>query len=112
MNRKFYDNLIIRQDLIAELDLHALDPEECDELIEIIDQTFHHHILDLILTHLPRERHEEFLIQFYSAPHNPELLNYLKSHVSDIEDKITTHASQIKSEILSDIRKSKKTFHL
>lgn len=107
MNRKFFDHLIIREEIVAELNLHNLAPLERDEILDIIDQTFHHHILDLILTHLPREHHEEFLVQYYSAPHNPELLDYLKSHVSDVEDKIINQASQITSEILSDIRKSK-----
>ena len=48
------------EEIIAQLD--GLNSEELAELVKIIDETLRHHILDLILTHLPHERHEEFLI--------------------------------------------------
>ena len=94
------------EEIIAQLD--GLDSEELAELIKIIDETLRHHTLDLILTHLPNQHHEEFLIKFNSDPHDQTLLDYLKIHIPDIEPKLKDHTSKIKAEILRDIRKSRK----
>ncbi|MBI2008220.1 hypothetical protein HYS82_01030 [Candidatus Amesbacteria bacterium] len=47
---KFYDKLIFIDEITSELE----ESEDREELITIIRETFHHHVLDIILTHLPR----------------------------------------------------------
>lgn len=93
------------EEITAELDVPNL--EERRELVKIIDETFRHHALDSILTHLPHEHHETFMSRFHFEPHDHNLLNYLKNHIPDIESKLLNHLSKIKKDILSDIKKSK-----
>ena len=105
MSKIFYDHLILIEEIIPQLE--PLDSESRDELIGIIDATFHHQILDLILTHLPKIHHEDFLTRFHSAPHDETLLNYLEARIDkDIKTEIQSLAQKLKKEILSEIKKS------
>ena len=79
MSKIFYDHLILIEEIIPQLE--PLDSESRDELIGIIDATFHHQILDLILTHLPKIHHEDFLTRFHSTPHDEALLDYLEARI-------------------------------
>lgn len=106
MAKIFYDHLIVFEELIAEL--NSLDNESKQEIIGLMDETLHHHILDTILTHLPKEHHGEFLERFHKAPHDPELLLFLKQYaVVDIEEKIKEKAKKVKRGLLSELKKSK-----
>ncbi|TSC87820.1 MAG: Uncharacterized protein G01um101416_345 [Microgenomates group bacterium Gr01-1014_16] len=101
---KFYDKLILIDEITSELG----ESEDREELITIINQTFHHHVLDIILTHLPHHHHEEFLHLYHQTPHDEALLDYINQRIDkDIKAEIQSLAQKLKSEILSDIRKSK-----
>lgn len=109
MSEVFYYHLINIEEVITELDMHEIESEEKEELLGLIDQTFHHHILQLILDYLPKEYHETFLTHFHHAPYDPELLIFIKERVViDIEAVIKTKADQTKKEILAVIKKSKR----
>ena len=106
MAKIFYDHLVVIDEVTTLLD--SLDTESRNEIISLIDQTLHHHILDTILTHLPKEHHETFLERFHKAPHDPELLVFLKEYaVVDIEKAISEKAKKVKKSLLSEIKKSK-----
>ena len=110
MLKIFYDHLVIREDVITALDAFSLDPREKEELVRLVDSHLHHHILNVILNHLPKDKHPEFMNLFIKTPHDRKLLDYLKTHISiDIESQITTHAVKVKKEILEDIRKSRRS---
>jgi len=108
MNRIFYDHLIQSEEIVAELDGDELEIEEKQELLAIMDETFHQEILKLILDHLPVEQHETFLTRFYQEPYSEKLLDFLKGFASDIEEKIQQQAQEIKKELLAEIRRSRK----
>lgn len=108
MSKVVYDHLVIREEITAEIDLHAIPPEEREELIELVDQILHHNVLNLILSHLPEEHHEEFTKRLVENPADETLLDFLKERVKvDIHDEIKKHAAKIKKEILNDIKKSR-----
>ena len=108
MSKVFYDHLVIREEIDFELNRHALDPQEREELVEIIDQTLHHHILHTILKSLPSDKHSEFVSKFQAAPHDESLLAYLKTHAHpEIEAAIKKQAAKVKREILAEIKKSR-----
>ena len=105
----FFDHLIIIDEAISALDAYDLPSQERAELVGLIHQTTHHHILHVILNHLPKHHHENFLTKFQAAPHDPELLAFLKKEIkADIESEIKIQAKKIKAEILAEIKKSKK----
>jgi hypothetical protein len=109
MPKIFYDYLIRIEEITAELDGQELEITEKEEIINLIDDTFHHHTLNLILSRLPKEHHEHFLTCFHEAPHDPKLLCFLKETVADdIEELIRAEAEKIKKEILKDIKKSRR----
>ena len=108
MTKIFYDHLIIREEITAQLDLHKVDPEEREELLQLVDETLHHTTLNVILNHLPKEHHPEFMSKFHSAPHDESLLDYLQQKITaDIQSEIKIQAAKIKKEILQEIKKSR-----
>jgi hypothetical protein len=109
MSKIFYDDLVIREEITLELDNYQLSKEERDDLLNIIDETLHHHILNLILNHLPKTKHQEFVSRLHARPGDSGLLDFLKTHAgSNIEEDIKSHAAKIKKDILSEIHKAKK----
>ncbi len=109
MAKIFYDHLIVIEEVIAVLDEHKLDSEERKELLQLIDETLHHEILDVIFTHLPKEKHELFLTRFHQAPHDVKLLEFLQEVTAvDIEKEILKTANRVKRFALSEIKKARK----
>lgn len=109
MKTIFYDHLIRVEEIFAVIDDFDITIEEKTEFYNLIDNTFHSHILEIILSDLSVEFHEEFLIMFHQSPHRQELLEFLKQKGSgDIENKIKAGAEKIKKGIFKDIKRSKK----
>jgi hypothetical protein len=112
MSKIFYDHLVIREEIDCELNNYKLDKEEKDELIEIIDQTLHHHILNVILNHLPKDKHPEFISKLHTNPGDDGIMEYLKTQIGPyIEEEIKKQSHKVKQDILSEIRKSKVSKH-
>jgi len=105
----FYEHLINTEEITLTLEGDCLDKVEKEELIGLIDQTLHQQTLEVILDHLPKEFHENFLKMFSKNPYNPHLLAFIKEKVTiDIEKEISEKASKTKKEMLLDIKKSQK----
>jgi len=108
--KKFYDHLVVRDELIVELDKHQLMVEEREELIMLIDENLHHQVLDVVLTHLPKDKHEHFFTKLQADPADETILVFLKESVEiDIEEEIKTRAKKVKYELLGEIKRAKKT---
>src|SRR3990167_8170603 len=109
MAKTFLDHLILIEEVTTELDVYDIDPSEKQELLALIHQTTHQHILNVILNHLPKESHDSFLTKFQPTPHDPELLSFLKKEIkADIESEIRSEAARIKKDLLAEITKSKR----
>lgn len=109
MTKIFYDHLTISEEITVELDKYKLDHQEREEIIQLVDENIHHRVLDIILTHLPKEKHHDFLTKFHSAPHDSNLLAYLKKEVENIEEFIICEAKKVKAEILREFKRAQKT---
>ena len=108
----FYSDLVKLKDLLKELDQFQLSAEERDEVFDLLDDIFHHRILDSLLDILPESHHQDFLDRFARTPHDIDLLEYLRQHTtSDPQAKIITTFEIVKREVLLDIHlaKPKKT---
>lgn len=107
MSKIFYDHLIIIEEITAVLDKHNLSHKERTEILKLIDETLHHDILDIILTHLPKNHHETFLTKFHHAPHDIKLISFLKEATNlDIEKEILNQANKTKKELLLLLRRN------
>jgi len=105
MAKLFYDHLIIIEEVTAVLDGYKLSNKERQEILTLIDQTLHQEILDVILTCLPKERHQEFLIRFNQQPHNSELLSFIKEHSPvNVELAILGRANKVKRKLLKTVK--------
>lgn len=109
MIKIFYDHLVLIEEVVSEIEAWPIEEKEKGELISLVDQTLHQHTLDVILTHLPQDKHAHFLSRFKEAPHDPALLTFLKTEITiDIETEIRKRAQTVKKEILAEIKKAKK----
>jgi hypothetical protein len=99
MAKLFYNHLIIIEEITA---VTGNDPK----LLDLVDQTLQNEILDVILTYLPREKHEEFLQKFHTAPHDITLMQYLADHSPvNMELAILDRANKTKRKLLATIKK-------
>lgn len=109
MSKIFYDHLVGLKEISIELKGYSLQSEEYEELVKIADETLHHHVLNIILTHLPKEKHQFFLETFHTTPHDEKLLEFLKKEATpEIEKAIKKEAQKVKKEILSEIKRAGK----
>jgi hypothetical protein len=109
MAKIFYDHIVKFEEITEELGRYELDAVEIEEIVRIADETVHISVLDVILTHLPKAKHEEFLIKFHDKPHDVSLVNYLEKEAHpEIKKKIAEVAEKAKKEILGEIKKSKR----
>lgn len=108
MSKIFYDHLIVIEEVLEVLDTHELNPKERFELLNLIDQTLHHHILDEILALLPKVSHEEFLKKFHENPSDSSLLPFIREKSkTDVDKAIMNRANQTKKDLIKTIKKSK-----
>lgn len=104
----FYDYLIVLDEVDAEIKATAKTREEKEELWQIVDEIVHHRVMDVILAHLPRESHEEFLEKFTSSPHDQKLIAYLRERMKDdVERIIHDEITKLKKELIQEIHKKK-----
>lgn len=109
MSKIFYDHLVEIEQIKITLLKNGVVAEHLDEMILIIDEHIHHRVLDLILQHLPTDKHESFLKDMYSRPHDPKLIDYLKKAAHpEIESHIKNVVLSIVDEVLREIKRSKK----
>jgi len=109
MSKIFYDHLIIIEEIIAIIDKHSILPSERKAILAHVDELLHNAIMDVILTHLPKKDHEEFLHAFMNAPGSKELLSFLQDRIDvNIEKAILKRVDSVKKTINQLINEDKK----
>lgn len=107
--KTFFHHLVHIDDVVAQIDTYKIDPNDREELSQLVHQIFQNHTLNIILNHLPKDKHREFLDQFKLSPHDAALLDFLKKEIKlDIEAAIRSQSERIKKDLLSEIKKSHK----
>ncbi len=104
IRRVFWDKLIEIDDLQAEIEQYKLPRKEKTELLKVVYQTIDIRILDIVLSSLPKEKHQSFLDRLTKKPKHNKLLKFLKENVENIEDKIQNLAKEVKKEILEKLQ--------
>ena len=104
MAKLFYDHLIIIEEVIILLDQKKTDVKEKEKLLAIIDDTLNHRILNIILTHLRKHHHEEFLKKIAHHPYDSGIMLFLKEKTTvDIEKEIMKTANNVKRSVIKEI---------
>ena len=105
MTNIFYDHLIAFDKIIVILDKHGLTLEEHQEILSIVDQHIHHEVINIILAHLPKDKHAVFLEKFHFDPTNHDLLTYLKTEIdNNFEEKLKKHIDFVLEDVIKEIR--------
>ena len=100
----FYDHLIDWQKLTKGLDSSGVDGPERLELMEHAEHTIHTEVLIVLMTHLPAEKHIEFIDQFHAAPHDVAHLQFITKYANgDVENAVRVRTNQLIEEILQDL---------
>lgn len=108
MNKHFFSHLVEVDDLHSELENLELSDEEKIHILKLIDESIHHTILDAILSELSDEDKKEFLSHLDSENHD-QIWEFVNGKIDNIEDKIKQAASDIKKELHTDIKETKKS---
>lgn len=88
MNLLFFDRLVVLENLDKQIKKRVESSEERQELWKYIDEIIHHTVMGCCLTHLPNDRHSEFLEMFIRSPYDPKLLKYLDKNTKKNMKKI------------------------
>lgn len=113
MPKTFADHLLKKAEIHAHLDLFVTDPDQKKELTELVEDIFTHHLLDTVLTHLPKHHHDTFTDMLKESLSDPKILKFLKEKIDlDIEAEISKVALKLKKDILADIKKCGKLYSI
>lgn len=103
MSSLFYDHLIKLHTLDHQIKSLQLTAQELEELHDSIDQLIQHQVIEIILNVLDQNEHHIFIAKFETAPHDPELLHWLATHIENIEILIQNHIRQLESQLLNHL---------
>ena len=95
----FYDHIVQIDYLMSEVHHLELEVSKKEEIAHLVDELVHHEMVGAILANLPEEYHDEFLERFHAKPHDPSLLEYLKTRVEGMEDKLHQAGEEIREKI-------------
>ena len=108
MSKLYYDHLIVMKDLEIHISKLEITSDEKQKIYQMVDETIHYRITTRVLNELPRVHHEHYLELFTRYPYHPKVMEFLKEHVVDIEDKITQEVKDLEKLFLSDLSGAKK----
>ncbi len=100
----FYDYLVNKTDLLTHIDkLNAPDNHK-GKMKQLVDDIIHQGLVEFILQKLHPHLHHTFLSRVEDAPYDPELIAFLKDHISpDIEKDIQLEADKLIALIKKDL---------
>lgn len=101
----FYDEVVDLQSLTEELALVPMTDQEEAEILFHIDQVIHHEFIDAILSALPAEQHEEFLVLFAQDPASGEHWVYLERYIPDIRQRLSARLGNAQESLREIMRK-------
>lgn len=104
MSHVFYDHLVDWQRLDDAVRGLAIEPEERHQLMEHAEHLIHTEVIMIFVSHLPADKHDEFITRFHSSPHDSTHLHFVVSHTtSDVESAVRQRTTQLIDEILAEV---------
>ena len=96
MSILFYDHLVDKTEVLLFID-HLQEPENHKgKLRQLVDDIIHQGLIEYILQKLHPHQHHTFLTRLEAAPYDPELLGYLKDHISlEFEQDLEKEAEKL-----------------
>ena len=100
----FYDHLIVKTEITDYIDSLEDEDNQKSKARQLVDDIIHQGVMEFILEKLHPKKHKTFLSQVEDRPYDPEIINYLKEHISpEVEAEITGHVEKLIEDIKKDL---------
>lgn len=100
----FYDHLVVKSDVTQFIDSLDEPDNHKGKAKQLVDDIIHQGIIEFILERLDEKKHRTFLQIMDERPYDPEIISYLKQHISpEIEANISARVSKLIEEIKEDL---------
>ena len=104
MSILFYDHLVNKTEVLLFIEKLNQPENHKGKMKQLVDDIIHQGLVEYILQKLHPHQHHTFLSRLEAAPYDPELLNYLKDHISpDIEKELKDQAEKLIADIKKDL---------
>ena len=100
----FYDHLVYKSDIVDFIDSLEEPDNQKGKAKQLVDDIIHQGIIEFILDRLHPSKHQTFLSQVEDRPYDPEIISYLKQHISpEIEAEISSHVEKLLKDVKKDL---------
>lgn len=106
MKKHFYSHLVDIESLKIGLEEMDLSKKERSHLVEIVESSVHHAVLDAVLSELSEKDKKIFLQHLISDEHD-KIWEILNKKAENIEEKIKKAAEDLKEQLHKDIEEAK-----
>lgn len=104
MSLLFYDHLVNKSEILLYIEKLPEPENHKGKMKQLVDDIIHQGLVEFILQKLHPHQHHTFLSRLEAAPYDPELLSYLKDHISpDFEKELEEEAKNLVASIKKDI---------
>lgn len=105
MKKYFYSHLVEIDSIVLELDKLEMTSQERKHLIEIIDSSLYHTIIDAILSELQEEEDKKVFLLNSSSSDHEKVWKHLEKKIENIEEKIISASDKLKKDFFEDVKK-------
>jgi hypothetical protein len=107
MKKHFYSDIVDIESLKIALSEMDLSTKEKSHLLEIVESSVHHVVLDAVLSELSEKDKKIFLAHLISDEHD-KIWEMLNEKSENIEEKIKKAAEDLKEQLHKDIKEVKR----
>lgn len=98
----FYDHLVSKIEIVEHIDSLPDSDSQKGKAKQLVDDIIHQGVMEYILSKLYSSKHKTFLEQVHHQPYDPEIISFLKDHVSpEIEAELT----KVVDKLITDVKK-------
>jgi hypothetical protein len=95
-----FEEIISTENIFLVIEKQFKDAEEKEYMKNIVKDTMHHKLMDLVLDELDAEKRIYFLAAVEDEEKHPSLLEKLKEWIENFEEKVHLKAKESEDEIL------------
>ncbi|MBI1871859.1 hypothetical protein HYS10_00380 [Candidatus Collierbacteria bacterium] len=104
----FYDHLVNKTEVLDAIEKMDAPDNHKGKLKQLVDDIIHQGLIEFILQKLHPHHHHTFLTRVNDFPYDPEIIAYLRDHISeDIEKEIRAEADKLIHLIQKDLSTDK-----
>lgn len=106
MIKHFYSYHVEIESIIIEVESLPIKDREKKHLISLAESQIHSSIIDTILLELDEDNKKEFL-RYLNTKDHEKIWKFLREKITDVEEKITDTAKEIKKQLRDDLVEAK-----